>query len=65
MNIPAGHLYALLMCSDPWPVADTGHGTGQKELTAYADELARGEGFIDWIDALHCTQQDHIAKAAP
>jgi hypothetical protein len=57
IEIPVGHLFALLMCSDPWPVSDTGFGEGREEMVAFANTVAQRMGFIDWTDAYHGTNQ--------
>lgn len=43
----------LMMCSDPWPVTDTGEGDGHQILVDFADEEARKRGYDSWIDAYH------------
>lgn len=43
----------LMMCSDPWPVADLGSGDGHDKMIAFANEESRDRGFEDWIDAYH------------
>ena len=45
----------LLMCSDPWPVTNTGDGTGtgMKLLEAAADEEGIKRGYNNWIEAYH------------
>ena len=62
-DIPAGHLFALLMSSDPWPVEDFGYGNGQAELIAFADRIAMAMGYTDWLDAYHSTNQDSTLAA--
>lgn len=43
----------LLMCSDPWPVADKGAGDGHDLMLQLADRHARDRGYEGWVDAYH------------
>ena len=43
----------LMMCSDPWPVADTGAGDGRQTLVTFADAEAQKRGYDSWIVACH------------
>lgn len=43
----------LMMCSDPWPVTDTGTGDGQDLLLEFASSESRDRGFTDWVTAYH------------
>ncbi len=47
------NLLDLIMCSDPWPVPDTGDGDGQDNLIRLADRESKARGFADWIEAYH------------
>ncbi len=46
-------LLDLIMCSDPWPVADTGNGTGEQSLINLVDRESKERGYADWIEAYH------------
>lgn len=61
-KLPLPEFLALLMCSDPWPVTDNGHGDGKEALNDYADAVARARGFASRIDAYHAT---NIGDAEP
>lgn len=43
----------LMMCSDPWPVTDTGAGDGQLPLVLFAHAEAVKRGYESWIVAYH------------
>ena len=43
----------LLMCSDPWPVADLGDGDGEDILICFANAEARRRGYDSWVVAFH------------
>jgi hypothetical protein len=55
IQVPLGALCSLLMCSDPWPVYNAGEGDGRDQLVAFADAVARDQGFQGWLDAFHRT----------
>ncbi len=40
----------LLMCSDPWPVADE---RSQKAVAEWADKEAKARGYGSWVEAYH------------
>ena len=44
-------LLDLIMCCDPWPVADDGEN--QRFIQLLADREARRREFPDWISAYH------------
>ena len=43
----------LLMCSDPWPVPDTGERDGEAVLLRLADSEAHRRGYATWTIAFH------------
>ncbi len=44
-------LLDLIMCSDPWPVADSGEN--QETIIPMANGEAKSRGFDCWVDAYH------------
>lgn len=46
-------LLDLMMCSDPWPVTDTGNGDGHDTLIQLVEREAKERGYRDWIGACH------------
>ena len=43
----------LLMSCDPWPVQDTGSGTGEPDLIRLATTEAKKRKFDSWEVAFH------------
>lgn len=53
-------LLDLLMCSDPYPVKDTGCGTGEDDIVRLATSESKRRGFTSWIDAFHYFEQGSL-----
>lgn len=41
------------MCSDPWPVNDMGGQDTHAIVTEWLSQLAKADGWADWVDAYH------------
>ncbi len=53
-NIEYRAFLDLMMCSDPWPVAETPQGLDtQRLMVDVANRLANDRGYRDWIDAYY------------